>query len=459
MSLVPKYFPYTRPRLTQIEVFGALRRWSEKKIYIEAPTGTGKTAAILSFLLENPKILWFTFTKREQDIVVREAKRIKEKWGLDFKVVVIRGVSSRCPILEVRESPFPYQACLLTRSKGRQECLDCPYRRQFREALYAKLVVTSYAYLSKGLFDRIRDVFSACQVVVLDEAHHLILPPRVEIPLSLAEKAYAEGGESIRELREMVERKPVVRVGVVSVELTSSIYVNEVVSRLKRCRVFYYDSIEEKYVGLEKDFHGFLKSILEEKDVVVTSATLTKLRRVLGSGDEYRVQFHEYKFYPIIYAGGEFPKKKWFSYRVLEELEWIIESACRFYTRVLAVFPSKELLEQYSEHCYLPENCLTVVAGSKEAEGIDVDAEICLILSVPYDRVTKVHRELFKYLRRYTRRPRVMGYIIPAVIKAVQAAGRILRKPFRVLVFYDGRWKYLRKYFPVWLKNSKIKVI
>ena len=78
---------------------------------------------------------------------------------------------------------------------------------------------------------------------------------------------------------------------------------------------------------------------------------------------------------------------------------------------------------------------------------------------MPYDRVTRITIETVKYFRRYASRPKTLGYTIPAVIKAVQAAGRILRKPNRVIVFYDKRWLDLKKYFPAWLKNKNIKAI
>ena len=123
------------------------------------------------------------------------------------------------------------------------------------------------------------------------------------------------------------------------------------------------------------------------------------------------------------------------------------------------VFPSSDTLNIFYKHFILPNNVIGIVAGSREAEGIDIDAEICVVLGVPYDRVTRITIETIRYFKKYTSKPKVLGYTIPAVIKAVQAAGRILRKPNRIVVFYDKRWIKLRNFYPKWLKNSVFKII
>ena len=167
---------------------------------------------------------------------------------------------------------------------------------------------------------------------------------------------------------------------------------------------------------------------------------------------------HEYSFYTLIYSRVRLPKRAWRRFKVLREVNWVLLTASKFYRKVLAVFPSSEVLEEYREHFKLPHNVTSIVAGSREAEGVDLDADICVILGVPYDRVTRITIETVKYFKKYTRKPKILGYIIPAVIKAVQAAGRILRKPNRVIVFYDKRWIKLKKFFPAWLKHD-IKVV
>ena len=448
MSLVPKCFPYEYPRLTQVEIWSALRELEQNRVvFIEAPTGVGKTAAILSYLLENySRILWFCYTHKQQEVVQRESERI----GLS--AVLIKGITSLCSVKEVRESDVPHVLC----RKYCFKCVYCPYKEQFPRALLARVVVATYAYLKPRFFQRITGILESVDVVVLDEVHHLLLPPKIEIPVQWAEKV-AEIEEN-EVFKKMLRREKSIRFHEC---FTVSEFGEEILARLKEADIVYYDKKEDKYVGLYKDFHSFLREVLRGKKVVVTSATLPPiLRDILVHGEYFSVERHEYRFYPIIYSGVKLPKKAWRYRRFLREVDWILSVASNFYRSVLAVFPSRELLERLERYgkSKKHDNVISIVAGSKEAEGIDIDADIAIVLGVPYDRVTRITIETVKYFKKYSRKPKVLGYTIPAVIKAIQAAGRILRKPNRVVVFFDKRWIKLKKYFPAWLKNEGIKI-
>jgi len=469
VSLVPRIFPYNYPRLAQIEIWSALSKLNESRvIFIEAPTGVGKTVALLSYLLERyNRILWFCYTHRQQEVVLKEAKRIEEKTGASLSTVLIRGISSLCPIREVKKSVYPHQACRYYSAV--YGCVECPYREQFLRALSSRLTVATYAYLREPYFQKIASLIDLADVLVFDEAHHLLQPPRVEVPLKWIEEAYREYGCEL--FKRMVRREKVVDIDESELLLLSSVgeeilaergqsYCLEVARVLRGVKRVFYDKREDKYTGLRRDFHEFLKEFLENKKAIFVSATLPEqVKLILSSGEVSRVRRHEYNFKCLIYSGVKLPKRAWKKFKVLRGIQWVVSVISRFYKRALIVFPSTELLEMFKERYKLPSNTIPIVAGSREAEGVDVDANACIILGVPYDRVTRITIETVKYFRKYTRKPKTLGYIIPAVIKAVQAAGRILRKPNRVIVFYDKRWIKLTKYFPVWLRNSGIKVV
>ncbi|RLE79413.1 MAG: hypothetical protein DRJ52_08455 [Thermoprotei archaeon] len=449
MSLVPRIFPYEYPRLAQIEIWSALSKLNESRvIFIEAPTGVGKTVALLSYLLEKyDKVLWFCYTHRQQEVVLKEARRIEEKIGVPLNTVLIRGISTLCPVKEVRESDIPHILC----RKVGFKCVLCPYREQFLKALSARVVVATYAYLKPRFFQRIAEILESADVVVLDEAHHLLLPPKIEISIQWAEKVARVDGNEV--IRKMLRREKSIRF---CEDFAVSEFGEEILARLKEAGIVYYDKKEDKYVGLYKDFHSFLREKIREKKIVVTSATLPEqIKCIIGNGAFYRVHRHEYRFYPVIYSGIKLPKRAWKYKRFLKEVDWVLSVASKFYRRVLAVFPSRELLERYGKKY---NNVIFIVAGSREAEGIDVDADIAIVLGVPYDRVSKITVETVKYFRRYSSRPKLIGYELPAIIKAVQAIGRVLRKSNRVVVFFDERWIKLKKYFPAWLKNEGIKI-
>ena len=468
MSIVPRIFPYEYPRLTQVEIWGALRELKEKStVFLEAPTGVGKTAAILSYLLEKyDKVLWFCYTHKQQEVVLREAERIEERTDIRLNTVLIRGISSLCPVREVREAIFPHQACRWYYSV--YGCVHCPYKEQFLKACSSRLIITTYAYLKEPFFEKIAPLIDFADVVVFDESHHLLLLPKIEIPIQWIKEACREYECEL--FREMLSRKKVVSIDESELFLLSSVgeevllkkshsYCLEVARVLRGVNRVFYDR-RDKYTGLRRDFHEFLKELLENRRAVFISATLPEqVKLILSNGEFYRIGKHEYTFYPIIFTGVKLPKRAWRRFKVLKEVNWVISVTSRFYRKVLSVFPSRELLEKYREYFKLPHNVIGIVAGSREAEGIDIDADICVILGVPYDRVTRITIETVKYFRKYTRKPKVLGYTIPAVIKAVQAAGRILRKPDKVIVFYDKRWLQLRKYFPAWLKHNNIKVV
>jgi len=466
MSIVPRIFPYEYPRLTQVEIWGALRELGEKStVFLEAPTGVGKTAAILSYLLEKyDKVLWFCYTHKQQEVVLREAERIEERTDIRLNTVRVRGISSLCPVREVREAVFRHQACrYYSAVRG---CVQCPYREQFLRALSSRLVVATYAYLKEPYFQKIAPLIDLADVVVFDEAHHLLLPPRIEIPVQWAEKAYNEFKCLFFE--KMVNREKVVLTATApsllaceEVFWSSGVsYALEIVLRSRHTSKLFLNKKTNSYLGIDEKFHSKLSNVFKVKKAVVTSATLPSiLRDILVHGEYFSVERHEYRFYPIIYNGIKLPKRAWKSKGKLREVDWVLSMVSKFYRKVLAVFPSSEVLEKYRRYYEVPGNIIPIVAGSREAEGIDVNANICVVLGVPYDRVTRITIETIKYFRRYTSKPRVLGYTIPAVIKAIQAAGRILRKPNRVIVFYDKRWIKLKKYFPMWLRNSGIKVI
>lgn len=468
MSLVPRIFPYEYPRLAQIEIWSVLRELEKNKaIFIEAPTGVGKTSAILSYLLEKyDRVLWFCYTHRQQEVVLKEAGRIEEKIGVHLNTVLIRGISSLCLFKEVRESIFPHQACRYY--SAIHGCAHCPYKEQFLKALSSRLVVVTYAYLKEPYFKKISSLIDLADVVVFDEAHHLLLPPRIEIPVQWAEKAYNEIKCTFFE--KMINREKIILVSSApSITKCEEIfwrnglsYALEIVLQSVQASKLFLNRKTNKYLGIDEKFHRKLSDILKTKETVITSATLpNNLPTVLRhfSYSFYKVENHEYCFRTLIFIGSSLPKKKWYNSKTLSEVSKVLDIASRYYRKVLAVFPSQDTLRNYLRHYSLSRNTTSIVAGSREAEGIDVNANICIILGVPYDRVTRITIETVKYFRRYASRPKTLGYTIPAVIKAVQAAGRILRKPNRVIVFYDKRWLDLKKYFPAWLKNKNIKAI
>ncbi|MBO8182297.1 MAG: ATP-dependent DNA helicase [Archaeoglobus sp.] len=177
---------------------------SDKNVCLDAPTGFGKTAVILSALLNKSyPIIWAVRTGNEADRPVEELKEINKKTKKKFFGFSFRGKRDMCLAARQRgltdtdsvayfcksfKAKCPYFENLsyyrinptrpLLYSEIIEICSEaevCPYYLQ-RELLYhADLVALSYNYIiHPGMSWVIRSIipFKACFLVV-DEAHNL----------------------------------------------------------------------------------------------------------------------------------------------------------------------------------------------------------------------------------------------------------------------------------------------
>ena len=98
------------------------------------------------------------------------------------------------------------------------------------------------------------------------------------------------------------------------------------------------------------------------------------------------------------------------------------------------------------------------VCGGRASEGVDFPGEeldVVFIAGVPFDEPSKVlEARLSYYADRYGERGYTLAYVMPALRKVAQAAGRAFRGPGDrgVVVLGDRRFKSLVKMLPRWLK-------
>jgi len=119
------------------------------------------------------------------------------------------------------------------------------------------------------------------------------------------------------------------------------------------------------------------------------------------------------------------------------------------------------LLEDYKGMSKRGGAVLAGVMGGRFSEGEDYPGDemnSVVIVGVPYPKPTaKVNAQISYYESIFPGKGREYGYIIPAMRKASQAAGR----PFRnlddrgVVVFMDYRYSsgYVKRFLPAWLKG------
>ena len=102
------------------------------------------------------------------------------------------------------------------------------------------------------------------------------------------------------------------------------------------------------------------------------------------------------------------------------------------------------------------------VQGGRSSEGVDFPGNqmnSVIIIGVPYAEPTpRVKAQIEYYEKRFPRFGREYGYVLPAMKKASQAAGRPIRtlEDRAAIVFLDYRFatSYCRSFLPLWVRNG-----
>jgi DNA excision repair protein ERCC-2 len=118
-----------------------------------------------------------------------------------------------------------------------------------------------------------------------------------------------------------------------------------------------------------------------------------------------------------------------------------------------------EMIQDFKGHGEMGGAVLLGVQGGRNSEGGDfpgTSMESVVVVGVPYARPTPRIDALIQYYdRRFNSRGRDYAYVLPAMTRAIQAAGRPVRRldDRGVIVLLDQRFAtpYLRRFVPSWL--------
>jgi DNA excision repair protein ERCC-2 len=102
------------------------------------------------------------------------------------------------------------------------------------------------------------------------------------------------------------------------------------------------------------------------------------------------------------------------------------------------------------------------VQGGRSSEGADYPGDqmnSVVIVGVPYAEPSpRIQAQIRYYEKRFPRHGRQYGYVLPALKKASQTAGRPIRtlKDRGVIIFLDYRFatKYCRQFLPIWIRRG-----
>ncbi|MHA2186807.1 MAG: helicase C-terminal domain-containing protein, partial [Candidatus Thorarchaeota archaeon] len=118
-----------------------------------------------------------------------------------------------------------------------------------------------------------------------------------------------------------------------------------------------------------------------------------------------------------------------------------------------------KLIEDFKNRGEIGGAVLLGVQGGRNSEGGDFPGstmESVIVVGVPYARPTPRMEALIAYFnQRFNGRGRDYAYVLPAMTRAVQAAGRPVRRldDKGAIIFLDQRFAtpYLRRFMPSWL--------
>ena len=309
-------FPYKEKRKVQDEfmneVFDTIS--NKDNLLIHAPTGTGKTAAVLSpaltYALKNDKVVFFLTSRNTQHLIAIDTLReIKDKFNLNFVVVDLIGKRHMCnqdgvsllnsgeffeyckDLREKKRCEFyenlkfkgkvsPECAMVLKELKGRSPehvesfkgvCDNrrlCSYEVACLLGKDADVIIADYNYildpfirsnLLKRINKKMEDV-----IVIFDEAHNV--PSRARHLMSTTVSSFVLDG-AIKEIKalgydEMSEEVSEVK-RVIEKLVKEKISIEKDESLVKKDE--FYEGVDGDYLGMVGNFKFVADQVLETK--------------------------------------------------------------------------------------------------------------------------------------------------------------------------------------------------
>ncbi|MBD3192236.1 MAG: hypothetical protein GF308_16465 [Candidatus Heimdallarchaeota archaeon] len=143
-------------------------------------------------------------------------------------------------------------------------------------------------------------------------------------------------------------------------------------------------------------------------------------------------------------------------------IEFLIEKPLFQEKSQMSSRANDRLVNEFKRHATKGGAVLLGVLGGRSSEGADFPGgqmNTCIIVGVPYARPTTRIEAQIQYLdEQFKKKGREYGYIIPAIRRAAQAAGRPVRSinDHGLIIFLDNRFShsYTARFLPQWLKQN-----
>jgi len=155
------------------------------------------------------------------------------------------------------------------------------------------------------------------------------------------------------------------------------------------------------------------------------------------------------------------------SYQVLEglleaELEEVVEKPLFFERKGMSSRENDELVNRFKSYAKRDGAVLLGVQGGRSSEGADYPGDMmnsAAVVGVPYAEPTpRTSAQVNYYENCFPGLGREYGYVLPALKKASQAAGRPIRtlEDRGAIVFLDYRFatRYCQRFLPLWIRRG-----
>jgi DNA excision repair protein ERCC-2 len=226
--------------------------------------------------------------------------------------------------------------------------------------------------------------------------------------------------------------------------------------------------------ALQRVYHGWVKTVTMSATVsaefleAILREEVTLLRAGWPYGDNLRAKL----------VTGLTTKYEARDEQMAEDIHWAIKIVADSGRKSLVFMPSFDFVELANEEVLkegkgMPqedvdrlvsefnssEKPLVAVYNGRLSEGIDLSANVVLLIGIPFSPPTT---RTAKLLRRLTEivgsedRARLYGVILPGLWSALQAAGRAIRGPEDSATVYllDSRYRKLLHLFPRWFREK-----
>jgi DNA excision repair protein ERCC-2 len=226
--------------------------------------------------------------------------------------------------------------------------------------------------------------------------------------------------------------------------------------------------------ALQRVYHGWMKTITMSATISgeflegVLGEDVTLLRAGWPYGDNLRAKL----------VTGLTTKYEARDEQLAEDIRWAIKLVNNTGKKSLVFMPSFEFVELVNEEVLKEskgasqeevdrlvsefnssEKPLVAVYNGRLSEGIDLSANLVLLIGIPFSPPTQRTSKLLKRLTEVLGsedRARLYGVIMPGLWSAIQAAGRAIRGPEDSATVYllDSRYRKLLRLFPRWFREK-----